>query len=94
VFEKRVPRLIIGSKRGEVSWGWRKLHNEELSNSYSSSDIIRVITFIRMKWVGHVARNGRWEGRTKLWLVSLTEIIHSEDLRVDGRIILNLMSRN
>jgi hypothetical protein len=38
--------------------GWRKLHNEELHNLYSSPDIIRIIKSRRVKWVGHEARMG------------------------------------
>jgi hypothetical protein len=41
-----------------VIGGWRKLHNEELHNLYSSPSIIRMIKSMRMKWVGHVARMG------------------------------------
>jgi hypothetical protein len=41
-----------------VTGGWRKLHNEELHNSYSSPSIIRMIKSRRMKWAGHVARMG------------------------------------
>jgi hypothetical protein len=40
---------------------WRKLHNDELHNLYSSPNIVRVIKSRRMRWVGHVARMG--EGR-------------------------------
>jgi hypothetical protein len=43
VFENRVPRRIFGPKRGEVTGEWRKLHNEELHNLYSSPDIIRQV---------------------------------------------------
>jgi hypothetical protein len=43
VFENRVLRRIFGSKREEVPGGWRKLHNEELNDLYSSPDIIRMI---------------------------------------------------
>jgi hypothetical protein len=43
VFENRVLRRIFGPKRGEVIGGWRKLHNEELHNLYSSSNIIGMI---------------------------------------------------
>jgi hypothetical protein len=39
-----------------ISGGWRKLHNEELHNLYSSSSIIRIIKLRRMKLAGHVAR--------------------------------------
>jgi hypothetical protein len=44
VFENRVLRRIFVSKRDEVMGEWRKLHNEELHNLYSSPDIIRQIT--------------------------------------------------
>jgi hypothetical protein len=43
VFENRVLRRIFGPKRDEVTGGWRKLHNEELHNLYSSPSIIRMI---------------------------------------------------
>jgi hypothetical protein len=43
VFENRVLRRIFGPQRDGVTGGWRKLHNEELHNSYSSSCIIRII---------------------------------------------------
>jgi hypothetical protein len=49
VFEKRVLRRIFGLKRDEVTGGWRKLHNEELHNLYSSPSIIRMIKSRRMK---------------------------------------------
>jgi hypothetical protein len=42
VFENRVLR-IFGPKRGGVTGGWRKLHNEELHNLYSSPSMIRII---------------------------------------------------
>jgi hypothetical protein len=42
-----------------VTGGWRKLHNEELHNLYSSPSIIRMIKSRRMRWAGHVARMGR-----------------------------------
>jgi hypothetical protein len=43
VFENRVVRRIFGPKRDEVTGEWRKLHNEELHNLYSSPNIIRII---------------------------------------------------
>jgi hypothetical protein len=43
VFENRVLRRIFGPKRDDVTRGWRKLNNEELSNLYSSPNIIRMI---------------------------------------------------
>jgi hypothetical protein len=56
VFENRVLRRIFGPKRDEVTGRWRKLHNEELYNLYSSPSIIRTIKSRRMRWAGHVAR--------------------------------------
>jgi hypothetical protein len=58
VFENRVLRRIFGPKRDEVTGEWRKLHNEELHNLYSSQDIIRQVKSRRMGWAGHVARMG------------------------------------
>jgi hypothetical protein len=58
VFEKRVLRRIFGPKRDGVTGDWRKLHNGELHNLYSSPNIIRMIKSMRMRWAGHVARMG------------------------------------
>jgi hypothetical protein len=56
VFENRVVRRIFGPKWGEVTGEWRKLHNRELHNLYSSPDVIGQIKSRRMRWAGHVAR--------------------------------------
>jgi len=56
MFQNRMLRRIFGSKRDEVRGEWRKLHNEELNDPYSSPNIIRVIKSRRMRWAGHVAR--------------------------------------
>jgi hypothetical protein len=58
VFENRVLKRIFGPKRDEVMGEWRKLHNEELRDLYSSPGIIRIIKSRRMRWAGHVARMG------------------------------------
>jgi hypothetical protein len=58
VFENRVLRRIFGRKRDEATGEWRKLHNEELHNLYSSPDIIRQVKSRRMRWAGHVPRMG------------------------------------
>jgi hypothetical protein len=58
MFENRVLRRIFGPKRDEVTGEWRKLHNEELRNLYSSPSIIRIIKSRRMRWAGHIARMG------------------------------------
>jgi hypothetical protein len=52
-----VLRRIFGPKR-EEDGSWRKLHNDELHNLYSSPNIVRVIKLRRMRWAGHVARMG------------------------------------
>jgi hypothetical protein len=57
VFENRVLRRIFEPKRDEVTGKWRKLHDEELHNLYSSANIIRQIKS-RMRWTGHVACMG------------------------------------
>ena len=54
VFENRALRRIFGHKREEVTGEWRKLHNEELNDVYSSPNIVRVIKSRR--WARHVAR--------------------------------------
>jgi hypothetical protein len=57
-FENKVLRRISGPKRNEVTGGWRKLHNEELRDLYSSPNIMRIIKSRRMRWAGHVSRMG------------------------------------
>jgi len=49
VFENRMLRGIVGSKRDEVTGEWRKIHNEELNDLYCSPNIIRVIKSRRMR---------------------------------------------
>jgi hypothetical protein len=53
-----VLRRIFGPKRDGVTGGWRKLHNEELHDLYSSPSIIRIMKSRRMRRVGHVLRMG------------------------------------
>jgi hypothetical protein len=53
-----VLRGIFGPKRDEVMGGWRKVHNRELRDFYSSSSIIEIIKSGMMRWVGHVALMG------------------------------------
>jgi hypothetical protein len=54
-----VLKRIFGPKRDEVMGEWRKLHNKELHELYSSPSIIRIMKWRRMRWAGHVARMGR-----------------------------------
>jgi hypothetical protein len=57
VFKNRVLRRIFGPKRDEVTGEWRRLHNKELNDLYSSPNI-RVIKLRRMRWTQHVACMG------------------------------------
>ena len=62
VFENRVLRKIFGLKRDDITGEWRKLHKEELSDLYSSPNIVWVIKSRRMRWVGHLVRTGERKG--------------------------------
>jgi len=57
-----VLRGVFGSRREELTGEWRRLHNEELNDLYSSPNIVRVIISRRMRWAGHVARMGEEMG--------------------------------
>ena len=57
-----VLRRIFGPRRDEVTGEWRRLHNEELSDLYCSTNIVRVIKSRIMRWAGHVARMGEERG--------------------------------
>jgi hypothetical protein len=59
VFENRGLRRIFAPKRDEAKGGWRKFHNEELHNLYSSPNIIRITKSRSMRWADHVVRIGR-----------------------------------
>jgi hypothetical protein len=52
VFENRVLRRIFGPRRDEVTGEWRKLHNDELKDLYSSLNIVWVIKWRQMRWAG------------------------------------------
>ena len=60
--ENMVLRRILGPKRDEVRGEWRKLHNEDLNDLYSSFNTVRVMKSKIMRWVGHVARMGNRKG--------------------------------
>jgi hypothetical protein len=66
VFENRVLRRVFGPKRDEVTGEWRRLHNKELDDLYSSPNIIRVIKSRRMRWAGHVACMGEKRGAYRI----------------------------
>ena len=88
VFENRVLKRIFGPKRDEVTGEWRKLHNEELNDLYSSPNTVWVIKSRRMRWVWHVASIGEGKGVYRVVVGNLRGRDHLEDPGIDGRIIL------
>ena len=66
MFENRVLRRIFGPKREGVTGEWRKLHNEELNDVYSSPSIVRVVKSRRLRWAGHVVRMEEGRGVHKV----------------------------
>ena len=85
MFENMVLRRIFGPRRDDVTGEWRRLHNEELNDLYSSPNIVRVIKSRRMRWAGHVARMGDERGVYRV-LVGKPEGKRplGRDLGVDG----------
>jgi len=56
--ENMVLRRIFGPRRDEVTGEWGGMNNEQLSDLYTSPNIVRVIKSRRMRWARHVARMG------------------------------------
>ena len=88
-----VLKRIFGPRRDEVTGEWRRLHNEELNDLYSLSNIVRVIKWRRMRWAGRVARMGEERGCIGSWWGSRRERDHWKDLGEDGWIILGWICR-
>jgi hypothetical protein len=91
VFENRMLRRIFGPKRDEVTGGWRKLHNEELNNLYSSPNIIRIIKSRRMRWT--VTHTGEMRNAYNFFIGKPEGKKHSEDLGICRSIILKWILR-
>ena len=86
-------RRTFGPRRDAVTWEWRRLHNEELNDLYSSPNIVWEIKSRRMRWAGHVARMGEERGCIGSSWGNRREVDHWRDLGVDGWIILRMMFR-
>jgi hypothetical protein len=76
LFENRMLRRIFGPKRDKVAGGWRKVHNEELHNLYSSLNIVTMIKPKRMRWTGHIARMGEKRNDIGYWWESQKKTDH------------------
>ena len=66
VFENRVLRRILRFMRDQVTGNWRKLHNAELNDPYSSLNIVRVIKSRKTRWAGDVAGMGKMRGQCRV----------------------------
>jgi hypothetical protein len=93
VFENRALKRIFGPKRDEVTGEWRKLHEEELNDLYSSPNIVRVIKWRRMRWSGYVARMGERRNVYRILVGNLKERAYLGDPGVNWRIILRWIFR-
>jgi hypothetical protein len=69
VFKNSVLKRIFGPKRDEGTREWRKLHQEELNDLYSSPNIVRVIKSRRMSWAGLVSCMGKSRGVYRVLVV-------------------------
>jgi hypothetical protein len=65
-FEDKMLWRIFGPMREEVVGGWRRMHNEDLHNLYTSQYIITVIKWRRIRWVGHVVHTGEMRNAYKI----------------------------
>jgi len=68
MFENRVLRVTLGAARVEAMGDWRKLHNEQLNDLYSSQNIICVIKSRRLRWAGHAACTGENRNAYRVWV--------------------------
>ena len=92
-FENMVLRRIFGPRRDEVKGECRRLHNEELNDLYSSTNILWVIKSRRMRWAGHVARMGEEREMYRFLLGKPEGKRPLGDLGVDWWIILGHIFR-
>jgi len=78
VFENRALRNMSGAKRKEVSEQWRKLRNDRPLDFYFSWNLIWVIKWRGMRWVGHVACMARSKIHAGFWWRNLKGRDHSD----------------
>jgi hypothetical protein len=83
-----VLRRIFGPEREEVAGGWRRLHNEELHNLFTSQNIIWVMEQRRIRWAGQAARMREISSAYEILVGTLEgKKDHRMDLDVDGKIL-------
>jgi hypothetical protein len=87
--DNKTLRRVFGPKRGEVTKGWIKLHNDEIHNLYLSLNIIRMIKSRKKRRTGYIILV-RQTANTQLWLENLKARNHFEDLGLDTKITLRL----
>jgi len=92
VFDNMVLRRIFVPKREEVTGEWRRQHNEELNDLYTTPNIVRVIKSRIMRWTGYVARVGEEKVVYRVLLRKPEGKNQWGDLGVDGCIILGWIS--
>jgi hypothetical protein len=92
VLENRVLR-IFGPTKENITRECKKLHNEELTDLYSSPNNIWVIKLRRMRWVGHVSCVVERRGEYTILVGKYEERDNLEDAGIDGRIILKWICR-
>ena len=89
-----VLRRIFGPRRDEITGEWRKLHNEELNDSYCSPDIGQVIKARRMRWAGPVTLMGERRGLYRVLVGKIEEKRPLGRKGLDGKILLRWIFRN
>jgi len=84
---------LFGTRRDEVTGEWRRVHNEELNDLYSSTNIVRVTKSRRMRWTGQVARIREEREVYRVLVGNRRERDHWGDPGVDGWVILGRIFR-
>ena len=86
-------RRIIGTRKDRVTGDWKKLHNEELNDLYTSPNIVLMIKSRRMNWLTNVPGMGDRRGVNRFLLGNMRNRGYLEDPDVDGRNILRWIYR-